>query len=45
MNSIVQGRSVRMAKEDFIIRAFNGYSRTLTIDQNPDYRDPYESER
>ncbi len=45
MNSIVQGRRVRMAKEDFINRAFNGYSRTLTIDQDPDYRDPYESER
>lgn len=45
MDFIIHGRSVRMAKEDFINRAFNGYSRTLTIDQNPDYRDPYESGR
>lgn len=45
MNSIVQGRRVRMAKEDFINRAFNGYSRTLTIDQNLDYRNLYESGR
>lgn len=42
MDSIVQGRRVRTMKEDFTNRTFNGYSRTLMIDQSPDYRDPYE---
>lgn len=45
IDSIVQDRRVRTKKEDFTNRAFNGYSRTLTIDHSPDYRDPYESER
>lgn len=45
IDSIVQGRRVRTMKEGFTNHAFNGYSRALTIDQSPDYCDPYDSER
>ena len=35
------GRRIRLRKEDFL-NPSQGYSRTMTVDHSPDYRDPYE---
>lgn len=35
------GRRIRLRKEDFL-NPSQGYSRTMTVDHSPEYRDPYE---